>query len=154
MRIPAQEVNQALLIILAFPYKDVELTLAALKTLEQIGDASVIATVERLAAEPPATPNMKRVREAAKECLPYLRIHSDELKQAQTLLRPSETAASGTESLLRPAAQASTETPREQLLRAADLPETQALGSLSKPLMAAESAPLQEQKLQASQDEK
>ncbi|HZT44433.1 MAG TPA: hypothetical protein VFA07_19875 [Chthonomonadaceae bacterium] len=123
--VSVQEQNKALLMLLSSPYSDVDMTVSALKTLEQVGDESAIPVVQNLADLPPATWKMKRIREAAQECLPYLREHIREARQAQTLLRPSDSAASGTESLLRPTNTTGMETPQEQLLRATSHPDDQ-----------------------------
>lgn len=113
--------SHRLLSLLQSPYEDVGLTLALLKALEQIGDESALSAVERLTNEPGATANMKRVREAARDCLPFLHEHIRQTQQAQTLLRASDsTANAAPETLLRPASATGIETPREELLRPAE----------------------------------
>lgn len=121
--IPAQ--RQTLRDLLRFPYLDVDLTLAILKTLEQIGDGSDRQRVEALASESRVTPRMKRVRDAARECLPYLQNNAERSRQSQTLLRASDgESRSAPDTLLRPAHSAETSAP-EQLLRAAKSAGTQ-----------------------------
>ncbi len=113
------EQRQALLPPLASPYDDVELSLAILKALEQIGDEKAIPVVERLTQEGKATRNMQRITEAAKDCLPYLKLRVEQQQQAQTLLRASDSATVTTlDVLLRPAMAAANETPSDELLRA------------------------------------
>lgn len=115
--ISVSERIQALLLILGAPYKDVELTLSVLKALEQIGDESAIPAVTELAETSAATPGMKRIQQAARECLPYLHIHADEMRQARTLLRASNPAFGGTDDLLRPSTPMKPYPHPEQLLR-------------------------------------
>lgn len=113
-----QEQKKAFLHLLISPYEDVPLTLAVLKALEQVGDEGAMPVVERLAAEPPATPKMKQVRQAACACLEHLHLHAQESHQAQTLLRASAASSSETSGvLLRPAENTGDTVPPEQLLR-------------------------------------
>lgn len=94
------------------------LMLAILKAWEQVGDASALPVVERLARSSALTNRQRRVRDAALQCLPYLHNRADATRGHQTLLRassPSEIAP--VEVLLRPA-QASVESDSGQLLRA------------------------------------
>jgi HEAT repeat protein len=94
----------------------VGLVLAVLKALEQIGGKKELPRVERLAAGGGLAKHENRIREAAQECLLYLQQRTQGKEANETLLRASD-RFEGTETLLR-AAQGSTETPPEQLLRA------------------------------------
>jgi HEAT repeat protein len=88
------------LLVKALSTKNEELLLALLKAFEQIGDERAVPHVERLTLYG----RTEKIRSAAEECLPYLRVKAEEARQAKTLLRPagiSETVAS--ETLLRPA---------------------------------------------------
>jgi len=106
------------LISLLLRSTDVDLAIAVLKGLEQIGDARALPAVERAAhgcwwldrGE------RERVQEAARACLPYLQARAERERQRNTLLRPAQSPDSPAEILLRPAGGAPT-TPEEQLLR-------------------------------------
>ena len=76
------------------------LMLALLKGLEQIGDERALANVEALTRDTEIFP---KVRQAARDCLPYLQIRAEQAKQAQTLLRASSGYEIAPETLLRPA---------------------------------------------------
>lgn len=60
-----------------------------LSALEQIGDADGVPFVQRLADAPAATGQQRKVRAAARECLPFLIARADQTRMSQTLLRPS-----------------------------------------------------------------
>ena len=106
-----REQMQILLSVLQHPHTDRALTLAILRALQQIGDASAIPAVERLAR------SKFDVRSEAEECLEYLRNQADQKRQAQTLLRASDSAiATRPEHMLRPANPEIDAAP-EQLLR-------------------------------------
>lgn len=94
---------------------DFTLTVAILKALEQIGDEKALQQVERMAQLPYSRNYPKRVVEAAQECLPFLQQRAEQSRQANTLLRASESSTSP-ETLLR-AAQEETSVPPEELLR-------------------------------------
>jgi hypothetical protein len=112
--------RHALLVPLESPYNDINMTLAILKTLEQIGDEKAIPVVESVANRFVMIPRELPVYEAAQACLPYLRLRAEQTKQAQTLLRASDASTVTTpDVLLRPAMATSSEIPSEQLLRAA-----------------------------------
>jgi hypothetical protein len=114
------EQRQALLVPLKSPYGNVEFTLAVLKALEQVGDEKAIPVVEQLASDGAPTANMKRVRQAARDCLPFLRQSAERQRLSETLLRASDTSTTATpDVLLRPAMPNADQTPSEQLLRAA-----------------------------------
>jgi hypothetical protein len=116
-----------------------ELMICVLKALEQVGDETALGPVRRLAALSPARieenircyrqadvsslrgsafwEDVKRVRQAAVECLEALEVRLESREQAQTLLRASDSThvdPSGT--LLRPAV-GGNETASEELLR-------------------------------------
>ena len=93
--------------------------LAALKALEQIGVASDIATVEKIAGMNAETPNRVRIRDAAVECLPLLKIRAGMVAESKTLLRASAPEKAGGDTLLRPASGPNDARPKE-LLRPSD----------------------------------
>jgi len=153
-QIPFKERHQALSFVLEAPYKDVDLTLSVLKALEQIGDESLIPVVEKLAKERPATREAEEIQEAARACLPFLRLHAEDARQAKTLLRAADPSAShDAGDLLLPVTETESILPPEQLLRAADLSGTQVSGTLSNPEAVMESAPVQEHRRNASKEE-
>jgi hypothetical protein len=92
-------------------YFDEEFALAGLKALEQAGGVEAIPTVERIAVKG----RSEKVKQAAQECLSYLRVRRDEQATRETLLRASE-ATGGKEELLRIPAQNS-DSASQQLLR-------------------------------------
>lgn len=93
--------------------------LAALKALEQIGVASDIETVEKIAAGDTDKANGIRVREAAREALTLLRIRAGLVAESKTLLRASAPEKTGRDTLLRPAFGKNDAAPHE-LLRPSD----------------------------------
>ena len=101
-----------------WPY---DLRLAALKTLEQAGDASAISAVERLSRRDLTGEEAERVRRAALDCLPLLRANCEENEAARTLLRASQAAEVCPDTLLRPASGAG-QTDKTELLRGTDSP--------------------------------
>lgn len=120
--------------VLLSSFENVEDTLAALKRLEEIGDETIVATVQRLATMPDRkivgvvfasarTPlrtvteyrrDAQRIREAAQSCLAALNARAD--VQQRMLLRGSSAAAPA-EALLRAAAGPVDHRP-DELLRA------------------------------------
>jgi len=74
--------------------KDSKFVLAILAAWEQIGDASSIPFVERLARGEGRTGNNNAVRQAAIEALPAIRTAADRNSASQTLLRSSESVDS------------------------------------------------------------
>ena len=88
-----------------------ELKLAILKALEQVGDENAIPVVEKLAAE---SRNVE-VRNAAIECLPFLRQKSAQVTPGRTLLRAA--AEPQSEATLLRAAAANASPPPIELLR-------------------------------------
>lgn len=103
--------------------KNKELVLAVLKACEQVGDASALPEVERLANMPdPKDAPFRQVVQAARECLPYLKVRVEQERAGQTLLRasgPEQTITTASDALLRPAQEAGTTLP-EELLRSTD----------------------------------
>ena len=100
----AQYINkdemQALADALRKQKQDAGLMLALLKGLEQIGDERALANVAALTEDSSVSPSIKQ---AARDCLPYLQIRAEQAKQAQTLLRASYGNEIAPETLLRPA---------------------------------------------------
>jgi hypothetical protein len=100
-------------LIRALDLKDLPLTLAILKALEQIGDERALPKVEKLAVS-----SDPKIAEAARECLPFLQERAERARQAQTLLRPASAAdAVPTADLLRPAQNSVPQTDPSELLR-------------------------------------
>jgi hypothetical protein len=97
-------------------HRDVDFLLAILKALEQVGDASALPPVQRLAEGAGHTYNQRRVRRAARECLPYLEARAEQQRASQTLLRASSAVATTPQMLLRPATGGNNAEP-QQLLR-------------------------------------
>jgi hypothetical protein len=94
-----------------------EFVIAILSAFEQVGDDAAIAPVEQLAA---AARTDDCVRDAALNCLGFLRVRAEEAHNARTLLRASEAGPVSTGELLRPAApDGATQT--EGLLRPSDV---------------------------------
>lgn len=85
-----------------------------LKALEQIGDSKAVPYVEKLATASNTEPE---IREAAQECLVYLKQRLEQQQISQTLLRASDAVAAGPDMLLRASMTADTTEPN-QLLRA------------------------------------
>ncbi len=102
-------------LIKALSIDDEELVLAVLTALEQIGDERALPAVEGIAERSPSNSSL-RIRAAAKESLPALRVRAAESLQASSLLRaassPNDSAAT---MLVRPA-ESATVNP-EQLVR-------------------------------------
>jgi hypothetical protein len=115
------------------PVSNIEMTLAVLKALEQVGDERDLPAIRKLMSMTTDSKVMSKssvmawqrmverarhIRQAALECIPYLEIRAEEKKQAQTLLRASEASSTAdSERLLRAAEATGSETPAEQLLR-------------------------------------
>lgn len=91
---------------------NVELMIAILKALEQIGDEKALKHVEPLVIKA----KNPRVREAAQACLPFLQERVHQQRLGNILLRPSDTAIVS-EELVRPVAYNNDNEPA-QLLRA------------------------------------
>lgn len=105
---------------LLLPFKSLnnpkDLITGCFKALEQIGDASAIPAVKKL-AERAFQDNRKDVWQAAQDCLLYLQSNTGRFQQAETLLRSSDVTTARSDTLLRPAASTSDTVPAEQLLR-------------------------------------
>ena len=113
------------------------LRVATLQALQQIGDASSLPFVIELANGVSPDPRIP-VAQAARECLPFLQDRIEHLRQTQTLLRASDGNGTPTDMLLRPAMSATSNTPAEELLRAA--PETN-----TPPVLPVSTSPVQHQ---------
>ena len=79
-----------------------DLILAVLKAFERVGDASALPSVERLATALGKTSAERRIREAALECLPFLRWRIEQMHATQTLLRSANPPDTPPAVLLRP----------------------------------------------------
>ena len=99
------------------------LYIAALKALEQVGDASAVPVVEKLTQMKPRTPGQEKIKQAAIECLPMLRTKSKEVETARTLLRASHGQDARPYTLLRPA-NGEGQVDSTGLLRGSEAPET------------------------------
>ena len=84
---------------------DLNLVVAILRGLEQVGDEEAIPYVQKLAHRPAMSDAERRVRAAANECLPALRERLGREGAGGLLLRAARSPESEVESLLRPAAQ-------------------------------------------------
>ncbi len=96
--------------------KDIELRVAILAALEQIGDRSALPIVVRLANGKAKTAGQRRIQEAAQACLPALQLLTRLEGDPLTLLRASDAANTAPGTLLR-AAQGVAQTPPGELLR-------------------------------------
>ena len=94
---------------------------AALQALAQIGEASDLPLVEGLAGMDAKTKDLARIRDAAQECLPLLKIRLGLIADAKTLLRASMPEKETSAILLRPATGPNDAKPNE-LLRPSDKP--------------------------------
>jgi len=92
-----------------------ELRLAILHSFRYIGDARAMRVVEKLAASRSTVPDDVTLRDAARECLPYMRERLERAKSNAALLRP---ASAPDDTLLRPAS--ATASDAATLVRAAD----------------------------------
>ena len=99
-----------------------ELALAILDAYEQIGDPASVAVVERL-ARGELRHSAPAVIERAADVLPAMRVRAEEVRAAQTLLRPIEEV--GADVLLRPA-EVGPLGPVEVLVRPVDTGESEA----------------------------
>lgn len=97
-------------------HRDADFLVTILKALEQVGDASALPPVQRLAEGAAHTYNQRRVRRQARECLPYLEARAEQQRASQTLLRASSAGATSPQMLLRPATGSNNAEP-QQLLR-------------------------------------
>jgi HEAT repeat protein len=95
--------------------RDSTLVLAILQALQQVGDEAAIPYVQRLARSTTFGPTQRKVRQAAEECLPYLRNSADMQRASQTLLRASAQENVASDALLRPAYTNTTTEPAEMV---------------------------------------
>ena len=96
---------------------------AILKALAQVGDATSLATVERLANATARTPERETLKQAAIECLPMLKANLSTVQSTQTLLRASNAPAATPDTLLRPTEHVPDTAP-QTLLRASTSDQT------------------------------
>jgi hypothetical protein len=106
--------------------RDVALQLAILGAYRQIGGIQALPVVERLAHNRSRSTNRQRVREAAEECLPFLRERAEHDRSRITLLRAAA-GALGEGDLLRPA-EGAARLESDQLLRATTGEESEGEG--------------------------
>lgn len=97
--------------------KHAEFLIAILRALEQVGDATAIPYVEQIAKAQPTSVAQRKICDAARECLEFVKIRADLNRSSQTLLRASSVTVAGSESLVRPIVTATPADPNE-LLRA------------------------------------
>ena len=96
-----------------------EFMIAALKALEQIGDAKALPSVEALAEHSSNTVREIRVGEAAQHCLGFLKAQAEQKQSRDSLLRASSGFDTSAESLLRPTTESLPTDPR-YLLRGSE----------------------------------
>ena len=96
--------------------EDRAFSLAILKAYEQVGDEKSIVVVEKLTNSPVAQFDSE-LRQAAIDCLPYLRDSVARRRESQVLLRASHSEEARPETLLRPASAAPTNDDAQKLLR-------------------------------------
>ena len=117
LRTPAQRAGLYRNITFANAHTHTDFLIAALKALEQIGDAAAMPYVVQLANAQPSSERERRVCDAAIACLPYLNQRARMTAGSHALLRASSATSTGADSLMR-AASPSAATDSEQLLRA------------------------------------
>jgi hypothetical protein len=101
-----------------------ELLCAILKGYEQVGDADALPAVEKLAKGEGMAALELKVKQAANDCLPFLRERIERLEAQHTLLRASSASSyAQPEELLRPVITNQIEIPAEELLRASQKDE-------------------------------
>src|SRR5437868_6420638 len=81
--------------------KNAGLTLALLNAYRQVGGSKDLPVVERLAAGKSKRARERRIQEAVRDCLPFLRERAVQAEAVQTLLRASGQMDNSQESLLR-----------------------------------------------------
>ncbi len=111
---------QAELAAVSYVVDGLPLKLGILKALEQVGDRSFYPVVKGLCNLGSRTDRQRQLREAARNCLPFLEAHMGEVTASMTLLRSAAAIPEKTSTLLRPA-DASTPTPSDELLRPTDV---------------------------------
>lgn len=103
--------------------REVELRVAILEALQQVGSAKELSVVARLSRGLPAMGSVVKVpgeiQEAARECLPFLEVRANDQIASAQLLRASSAQALPDNTLLRPASTRTDALP-EQLLRASE----------------------------------
>ncbi len=103
--------------------REVDLRVAILKALEQVGSVRELPAVQRLARASSlphiTSPYPHEIVYAARECLPFLQSRVSEQRASEQLLRPSSMQDTSNDLLLRPAASGADALP-EQLLRASE----------------------------------
>jgi hypothetical protein len=114
---PAQRGNLHRMLALSNASNHAEFMESILKALQQIGDASAVPYVEQLAKALPTSARQRKVCDAARDCLEYVKLRSQLTRSSQTLLRASDSSATGMDMLVRPS-NAVGLTDQEQLLRA------------------------------------
>ncbi len=102
----------------ALGQRALELSLAILKALEQIGDQRALPLVSKLAEQEARTHQEKQIKEAAKACLPYLVDRTLEGRAGNMLLRAASQPEAPPDTLLRPAQAVVSEADAQDLLRA------------------------------------
>ena len=95
---------------------DRALSLAILQAYQQVGSEKEAAVVERLATGSVAAYDSE-LRQAAQDCLPYLRDSIARRKESHVLLRASQAEDARPETLLRPASYAANQNDAQELLR-------------------------------------
>ena len=78
-------------------FNDAELTLAILKALEQVGDASAIPAVQKMAKGRGDVSRDWQIMESARQCLPFLEQSAENRQAAAQLLRPAAYTANATD---------------------------------------------------------
>src|SRR5579884_4112753 len=102
----------------ALGQRALELSLAILKALEQIGDQRALPLVSKLAEQEARTHQEKQIKEAAQACLPYLVDRTLEGRAGNMLLRAASQPEAPPDTLLRPAQAVVSEADAQDLLRA------------------------------------
>ena len=123
-----------------------QLRVAILQSLQQVGDESSLPIVEELAEGKGKAVGHLEVRQAAQECLPYLRLRAENQHQTQTLLRASDGNMTGADMLLHPAMpQPDTALRAKELLRVPQSAEEEQ--AAARPVFAVPVTPPVEQEL-------
>ena len=91
-------------ILRKFASSEPGLAVPTLKAWEQIGGKEELPIVEKLAKGDIFSQDTPKIRNAAADCLPYLRVNVEAEKQRETLLRASSQSEENESILLRPAA--------------------------------------------------
>jgi hypothetical protein len=102
--------------------KDIELSLAILKALQQVGDRNALPVVDKLARGDGRSAKSIELQQAAQMCLPFLMARTRGEQEQHQLLRAFGSNASTPDTLLRPAT-GDGQADSQELLRA-DLSES------------------------------